>query len=207
MATLEQLRFDLVAQLGLLPNDEFINNDELNRSINIALQRFSRMADWPWLQQITTISTVKNTALYNLPSDFDHALQVSINQVPLQATSLAEAVRYKGITDYVSGYTIQGSQLRLFPTPGQDDTLDLVYLRAEPGLNIDADTPVTPNRYSDFIVLLAAEHQATRQMNTTLLQIIQAEIQRFSKDMAWELLRTTQSPRISIRKDYNSWTW
>ncbi len=46
--TLATLRASLIDQLGLLPIDEMISEDSLNRSINAGLRRMTREMDWPW---------------------------------------------------------------------------------------------------------------------------------------------------------------
>lgn len=203
--TLAQLREDLVDQLGLLAIDEMLPAASLNRSINAGLRRMSREMDWPWLKVVTTVPLVAGTSTYALPAGFIRVVAAAVNGQVLSVLSTEDMLTESTLTTPESGealwFTIEGSNIRLAPTPNATGTLTVVYTKPENVLSADGDVVLAPDQYRDVIVTYAAIHQATRLKDQELLASLEVVRKQTLDAIKKDALKTTRAPRIQVRDD------
>lgn len=203
MTTRVDLQFRLIQKLGLLEDDEMIPTDSLNQSINNALERMATEFAWPWLTEFTTISLVADTDTYNLPTRC--AKVVALGQQgtaePLTKVSPEDMMRYFGMSGEPTMYLVKGNQIMVSPKPVRDDTLTLVYVKAENLLDDDSDTIFTPDWFVDIIVTYAAIDQAVRLKDVQLMSSLEMVRKQWLQSLADDAIRTVKPSRIMTRVD------
>lgn len=202
MATRVDLKAALIDKLGLLAVDEMIPEASLYRSINNGIRRMATEFDWPWLEDITTISVTAGDNEYALPARFVRAKVVSINETELAAQSPRNVLYAFDQEGDPVDFVISGNSIKLYPTPVQDGELVMVYTKADNELDDDADTVLTPDWYLDVIVTYAAIDQAIRLRDSQMLNNLRAAAADWIMSIRNDQIRTSKIPPIQTRDDF-----
>jgi hypothetical protein len=154
---LAQMRDAVRTRLGVPQSDSFFSDPVLTDMINESLQAVTAEADWPWLQTSTTFSTVAGTGSYTPPADWGQTRSLCIDGYDaMDYRSLSEIREYLTTQRSVpTVYTVSGEVILLRPTPGAVYVVTHDYLKAEPALVGDTDTPVMPSVFHYAIVAFA----------------------------------------------------
>lgn len=157
---LGELRAAVFARAGLQPSDPVTSVDEVDGFVNAALAAISTRADWWWLDDSETLTTVADTATVSMSalSVRTRALTIDDDQGgEITEISLAELRHHQTAS---SGrprrYAEDGSTLVLLPTPDAAYDLTHDFVTAEPLLDADDDEPLIPARYQPAVVDYAA---------------------------------------------------
>lgn len=125
-----------------------------NAFINEALAIISQERDWPWLDATETV-TITAATEYDLPADHVETRGVNFNGTELRYINIADGDTYNSEGIFPS-YSLEGGKLIFYPQLPEGETVTHRYLRSEPLLSADNDTPLMPERYHSLICDLAA---------------------------------------------------
>lgn len=198
---LEQLRDAVRTRLGTPENENFYQVQSLDDLLNESLQTISAEGDWSWLQTSTTFSTVYGTRFYTPPTDWGTTKAVSIqgydtmSYIDLQSARNYPDDQY-GIPAY---YTIFDDQLYLAPAPNGIMTIRHDYLRTEPKLTDNSDSPIMPNMYHYSIVAMATHLAHLRSGDLPRANAAKLEYNDWLKRMEGMKIRTTSTLKIRVR--------
>jgi len=164
--SLTNARTYLRARMGLHASDQLAQDTEITYYLNEALAAVSSEADWWWLEEQTSFSTVAGTATYSLPADHKTTKFLWIGDKPLVPKQYQEIVRFTNDTATIpSFYAITDSLVRLSPTPSAVKTVYHYYIKQETPLSSGGDTPLLPTRYDGLWLSCAATMLAERMDN------------------------------------------
>lgn len=155
---LEQARNAVRVRLGVPASDNFWTDTTLTDLVNEALQAVTTEFSWPWLEATTTFATVAGTQTYTPPTTWQRTKALIIDGTDaLQWRSLEEIREFPTTTrGRPVFYTVFAEQLLLAPVPDAVYTINHDYLRTEPALALNTDTPLMQAQYHYAIVEFAA---------------------------------------------------
>lgn len=135
---------------------EAFDTDALTELVNHALAAIAAEQDWPWLEAEDTFSTVADQADYAMPADWARTRAVTIDGDDIELSS-ARDYTYHGETGLPVRFQVVADKLRLVPTPGAT-TYDVIhrYVRTEPALALDGDSPLLPVAFHPAVVEYAS---------------------------------------------------
>lgn len=201
--TLTQLRDAVRIRLGVPVSDAFYTSAVLTDLVNEGLQAYSTEVDWPWLGTSTTFSTVAGTQAYTPPANWNRTKLLTPDESDtLVLMSLAEVREYgKEEHDraFPTVYTIWGEQILLAPVPAGIYTIKHDYIKAEPELDQDNDTPLLPSQYHYALVHFAAAAGQLRQNETQRWEAEMKNYETWIKRMLKNDRRSTQTMRVRVR--------
>lgn len=155
---LTTMRTAVRTRIGNPSTDGFFSDAQVTDLVNEALQVVSTEDDWPWLQTSETIATVAGTQAYTPAADWVRTKELHIvNFEPLVFKSLAEINNYGDVQAQPDSYTIYDEDLLLGPIPGAAYNVVHQYIKYEPALSNDNDTPIMPSQFHYAIVTKAAQ--------------------------------------------------
>jgi hypothetical protein len=166
VSTLLQFRTAIAERIGVE-----LSPTALNRLVNFALKEVATVDQWPWLTNSTTFTTVADQAAYTLGvTDVANIIQVSeVGGTVLDPLSLADAdsYAYNASLPIAFGdgayYALDGATIRIIPTPTDaSTTIRVRYMRTEPTLVADGDTPLMPEALDQMVVELASYQALNR---------------------------------------------
>jgi hypothetical protein len=167
---LAQMRDAVRTRIGVPAGDSFFSDPTLTDLVNEALQAVAAEADWPWLQTSTTFSTVAGTGSYTPPADWGQTRSLCIDGYDaMDWRSLSEIREYLSTQRGVpTVYTVSGEAILLRPTPGAVYVVTHDYLKGEPTLVSDTDTPVMPSQFHYSIIAFACHlaHARTNEIGS-----------------------------------------
>lgn len=128
--------------------------------VNTALRKLTNERDWWW--NLTTLTgLVINNGVAALPTDFVHALGLSVSGFPIDQISQSEYLAQAVTADLPApfGFVINGSQIMLAPAPSEiiNDT-SFIYYRTDIALSAAGDTPRMPALHHDALISYAVYH-------------------------------------------------
>lgn len=165
MAQLQAIRADVYELMGYSTSDGRLTSTHVDLFINMALRRYANRHVWPWLVDTdsTNTATVAGTGSYSVPSDHIRTLSVTVDDnSDLQAVLPRQFVTWGGREGFPAYYTVEQSLLKLAPTPSDAWTLVHEYLKTEPTISGDTDTPLIPDAHLDIVLWGAAQYGHTR---------------------------------------------
>lgn len=150
------LRSALQTRLGLSASGDGLATDTaLNEAIANALRDIGLEHDWPWLLTSASLTFSTTTGLAAQPTGFVKARELVIGGRPAKYAPLAEFLAVAGEgSAYV--WTDLGANFQLSPTPATVPTATLYYVRQEPALSSDSDSPLIPDAYQHIVLARAA---------------------------------------------------
>lgn len=198
---LEQIRDSVRVRLGVPAQDSFYQDPQLDDLINEALQAISAEGDWSWLQTTETINTVYGTRFYTPAPDWENTKALSIQGYDAMTyLSLQEIRNWPDDTyDVPMFYTIYLDQLYLAPNPSAVYVLRHDYLRNEPMLVENSDTPIMPTLYHYSIVAFAVHLAHLRSGDLPRAQAAKLEYDAWLKRMEGQKIKTTSTLKVRVR--------
>jgi hypothetical protein len=187
------IAFDPVALLDAL--------NEANRAI-------AADHDWPWLHATTSFSTVAGTGAYSsaaaIPEDWLRTISLKVaDSVPMTRRSpvdLDDAWPSTDSTGRPCEYAIDGSALVLRPVPDSVLTIAHRYVRIEPELVQDSDTPTMPAAFHSTIVEHAAAIVLRRARETARAEECMAAARMWERRMVDDVRRYAGPAKVRVRR-------
>lgn len=205
--TYEELQDSVRVRLGTPSSDNFFTSDVLGSLVNEALSAISTETDWPWLDATTTFATVTGTQTYTPPADWIRTKSLIITSPDqsyetLQWRSLQEIREYGTATTeqgYPCRYTVYAEQILLAPVPGAAYTVRHDYIKQEPELQANTDTPIMPEQFHYSIVQHAVYLAHLRQGDLARANAAMQAYQGWLKRMEGHDKRVTVPLRVRVR--------
>jgi hypothetical protein len=163
--TLAQLRTALRTRLGVPTGDPLLTDTNATDLVNSALHMLETEHDWPWLETSEDLATVIGTATVTPGATWMRTINLRISNGVSLSRRPVEEVDFMASagTGEPRLYAVTGATITLFPTPSAVLTLKHRFVRSEPDLAADGDTPLVPASFRPAIVEYAA-HLAYRRM-------------------------------------------
>lgn len=199
--TLAQLRDAVRVRLGVAPNDSFYGTSTLNDLINESVAAIGSEADWPWLTVSTSFATVSGTAAYTPPADWVSTKQLIIDSYdPIVLRSITDVRSWPSTDRGVPAmYTIFDDDLILRPVPDGVYTVIHDYIRTEPLLTQDSDSPRIPSQFHHAIVQMAAALSFERSGDMKRHEAAMMGYGRWLNRLKDHSRRSRQSLKVRVR--------
>lgn len=197
------IRSAVYERTGLPTDDGLVTAAFLNGAIQQALDFYSTLADWPWLQETISVSVLTGTPGYAVPADWSRTRFLRIDDsYPLRPFSLEEL--YTRWTDDASvgrpsEFAIDDEGIVLRPTPDQAYTMIHGYLKTEPVMTDDANSPLLPVRYHYAIVEYASWLALRRTRDEQRAQEAKSAFDEYLRAMRDDRRRTDGPIRVRVR--------
>lgn len=212
MNTLEDLRVAVRTRLGVPEADNFYTAPVLDLLINEAVQSIGLEADWPWMEASTTFATVSQQQEYD-PATLVQAGHIwlrtraltVVNDSSLEWRSLIEIREFGDDSGDPAFYTLTGDRLLLAPVPNKALTYTHDYIRQEPILVFNTDSPLMPIPFRYAIVHFACYLGHMRQNENQRAEPEFAAYEAWLKRMHDNRRRTTGAIRARVRPGRGSW--
>ncbi len=158
--TLTTLTAAVYRQTNNSTNDATVTSTMVTAAINEAIRFIEALYDWPWLLTTASVSVTANTNTGTIPTAAQRVKTVKDQYGPLQYVSYDEfydAYRSetRGNPDF---YTVNATQLLVYPTPPTTISLDVLYIAYSTALSSGSDEALMPDQYEDAIVNLASSY-------------------------------------------------
>lgn len=168
-----------------------------------------------YLITATTVDVVKDTEVYNLPSDFIKMRRVEDTRyspsVPLEPILLNDPEGRLSVfntvpssTNFLSGYKIRGTQIVLGETPAFDQSagLRLYYIKRLADVESATNSSELPGEYHNVMVWGVVEKALiSQQASTEAIAEARTMYRRAIQDMKGQAeRRQTQRPRRVLRR-------
>lgn len=202
-------------------DDEF-NSGLLTQFANDTNREICNGAMWPFMEETFAGTVTSGTATYNLPSDFQTAINLTLTDPDNNAIFLDYVDNKQFTQDYPDPsalndatpevWTSFGSTFTIGPAaPDQNYTLALNYLKVPTTITEDGDTLDVPDEFSEVVVLGMLHRALMANDYYDQAQVIAQNFDIQLDRMKQRLLRrqTGQSPRIRTgRTNKRDWlTW
>lgn len=200
-----QLRARLVLRLRIPPaGDPLLDEPTLNDCIQAALNDVDSYSDWPWLLNNASLTFTAGSA--PLPTDFVKARELVINSYRARHATLNEYLDQVPTAD-IFLWTILGSTIVLTPVPATSPTNTLYYIRPEPALTLDTQSPLIPEAHQAAVVARAAYFAEIRRARADAASFHNSEYETQLKRMA-DATKRTNRPRQIRATGFERWaTW
>lgn len=175
-----------------------------NAYINEALNNISSRRDWPWLDTLQTVTTTVDENTYPVTAAYSETRTVNIGGIEAQQIYIADGDEFDGSTycpdvyEYSIEWEAGTAQLVVYPTPPADTTILHRFVRTEPLLANDQDTPLMPERYHTIICDQAAGLFLER-IDASRSETYLARAEKGLKQMGEATQRKSSPTRIRIR--------
>jgi hypothetical protein len=177
-----------------------VNRGRIQNWVNEAQRQIARQIEGPEFQTNLPIVLIPNTYSYALPADFLRvqdiaypALSTRLRPVDLGDFDMANVAQVAGPP---STYTLDQSNLFLFPNPSAADTLTMRYLARPATLVNDSDVPTLNSDYLHLLVMYAVtrgfEGEDDIEMAQYYMQRYKSDLANYASDVQW---RDVDRPR------------
>lgn len=154
---LSALRAAVLARMGKPSTDARLDSTALNRCINDALHAIEVLDDWAWLEAAADITTVNATSAYTPTAGWMRTIDLRINgRVPIARRDIEDVDLLLGASGDPVFYAIFAEQIVVAPVPTGVLTIKHRYIKAEPDLASDSDSPLIPASWQSAVISLAA---------------------------------------------------
>lgn len=198
-----QLRDAVYDRLGVDSTDPRLGTQRVDRLLNDALHWIGIEHDWPWLQSSTTFSTSSSTSTYPVPADWLRTRGLRIAEFsPLDVYDPDELDAYWPLSTSQSrpeGYAVELDQLVLRPIPDAVYVVTHRYIRQEPDLSNDGQSPLMPVSFHPAIAEAAAYLLLRRTREEQRASLALSAYNEWRGRMLGYEQRTRNSPRVRIR--------
>lgn len=168
-----QLRQKLILRLRIPPaGDPLLDEPTLNECIAQALRDISSVSDWPWL--LTSSSLTFTAGVAPAPATMVKVRELTITSVRAKFVGLAEFLDIVGTGDQWV-WTVIGTNVQLTPAPTTSPTNVLYFIRAEPDLTVDTQSPLIPEAHQQAVLSRASYHACVRKGLADAAQFHQTE--------------------------------
>lgn len=162
-----------------------VNRGRVQNWVNEALFQIAREVEGPEFQANTTLTLIPGTYSYPLPTNFARmqdiaypAMSTRLRPVDLQDFDMADVSQVSGPP---SNYTLDQSNLLIFPNPQAADQLILRYIQIPPVLVNDTDVPALTQNYLHLLVDYAVQRGFEAEDDYEAAQYFGT---RYTKDLA-----------------------
>lgn len=161
---LAQLRGGVYARAGQQTNDPVFTQQVINGYINDAMHMVEADQDWPWLDATTTFTTQAGVDTYPMSTfapngDWARTHYLIVGQQRPMARFSMEELDSRWPASTMTGqpfeWAVDTDQLVVRPVPDAAYTIKHRYLRGEPDLIGDAQSPLMPAKFHAAICELA----------------------------------------------------
>lgn len=159
--------------------------DYAKSQINKAQDHVTAQTDFRELEAAQGILTVASEPIYELPEDFQRNYTLLVSNPDGSKTPLVEIDRYTIDKQPVAAgiptqYALDGTNLRLWPSPDKQYVLTLRYYRKPTELDAPNDEPDIPGEYAHLLVSYTLWHCFERENDYNAAQYHKA---RFDEDI------------------------
>jgi len=152
-----------VRSLANIYSTALLSDAEINAALQEANVEVALVREWPYLTEVTTVTTVAGDATYPLPVDVHAVLQVTVRDGArrvLSATTVFDADADAG-NSYLTApifyrFDEAAGELVLYPSPGGAEELTVVYQRKATVLDGDTDSPDMAAEFHPVLAYRAA---------------------------------------------------
>lgn len=199
---LSDLRTAVYEALGVSSSDAFYPAPKVTRGINDALDRLAVRYAWPWLETLTTFSTVVGTANYNLPADHRRTLELWTEDGSLEPYQRRDITRFTGVNGKPRVYAIKNNDIYLAPVPTEVLTINHLYIGHETALANDSDQPLIPDAYNDLLVVETAMRLAVQKGDSERVDMLREARDEWIRTLRDEVRQSQGAHRIRTRRDW-----
>lgn len=150
-------------------------------TVNEALVRISAEKKWPWLLTSSTLNYAAGVSTAAIPTGYTRPKMLLV-QDAAGAETTANEVSLDDMFDQSStGMTrwcVDGTNIRISPTPTVALVCRLYYYRVEPELTVDGSTPLLPSAWHPAIVARAAHLASLRKSDTKMQGVFDMDASR-----------------------------
>lgn len=203
---LSQLRSSVLSRMGLTSGDPLFTSPVLTELVNEAVHVIETEEDWPWLEAITTHSTTAGTQTLTVPTDWLRTRNLWIaDNDPLVNTGFTDLrARFDATTRaQPTHYSLTADAIYLGPTPDATYTVNHHYIKREPDLTSDTDSPLMPASFHAAIVEHATYLGLRRSREEGRASVALDAYQGWLRRMIDNRRRSSQSMRVRVRS--GSW--
>lgn len=151
-------------RLGVPATDDFITDDIIDSSINLAIITFDSEHRWPWNETTADLTLTAGTNWYSLPTDWRAMRAVTYLHDVLEPMPAYDLDRFiQGSGGHPRYYAIVNDQIRLEPSPQNNASAKMYYYREPKLLTLDTDTTRCPDEHVMALVAKATQLCATRE--------------------------------------------
>lgn len=157
---LGQMRTRLYHQCGIATTDATVTTESATEHLNAAMHMIEAAHDWPWLWRRDTITTVAGATidthdLYSPAADWIRTKQLRISpyqpMVRMEVHELED--QWPDTTQGLpSSWAVDADHIRIRPFPDAEYTIRHLYVRIEPDLSADTQSPLMPAKFHSAIV-------------------------------------------------------
>lgn len=152
-----ELRSKLSLKLRLPPaGDPTLTETTLNDCLRLALRDVSSVKDWPWL--LTTASVTFTAGVGPQPATLVKLRELVVNSLRAHYVELAQFLDIIGNQTGQFVWTDIGTNIQLSPAPTTSPTNTLYFIRGEPELTADTQSPLCPEAHQAAVLARAAFH-------------------------------------------------
>lgn len=156
--TFAQLRAAVRTRLGVPETDPQYTDAAVGDLVNSANHYLETEHDWPWLETSEDLPTAVGTPTVTPGATWVRSIDLRISADVLLSRRPIEEL------DFLAGtgageprlWCVIGGQIALYPTPSAVITLKHRFVRSEPDLAANGDTPLVPSIWHSAIVEYSA---------------------------------------------------
>jgi hypothetical protein len=187
------LRAAVRNRMGNPADDALFTDGVVTDLVNAALHYLETEHDWAWLEAVETIATIAATGTYALAATYGRSISLTSGGFPLKRVTVEELELLRDAAGPPKMWAAYGNQLELVPVPTGVANLRHRFIRTEPDLAADGDTPLMPARWHQAVVDYAANLGYRREGNLqeagsalaayeAWLEQMRREASRYSRD-------------------------
>ena len=200
---LSGLRDAVRLRTGTAATDATLNPSYLNMIVDQANAFIATEGDWPWRQTSTTFPTVVGTDTYTPPATWLRTKMLKItDETPMRLLSTID-IEERWWSSTQRGmpreYAVEAEVIILRPIPDAVYTVTHRFIKVEPELTLDADTPLMPPQFHTAIVELASYHAFRRLGNLPAAAACKESYADWKRVMMQDHSRTLAPKSIRVR--------
>ena len=198
-----------VRSLANVYSTALLSDDEINTALSEANVEVAEQMQWPYLTEVTTVTTAAGDDSYALPADLYEVMQVTVRDGMRRV--LSPATVFDADADASNDYSTAPlfyrsdptGQLVLYPTPGGAEELTVVYLRRVTPLSSDTASPDMLDEFHPALAYKAAaqlllDKRGDAKKVEVLAQTYASYIERMRKHY---MITADHSPiRLALRR-------
>jgi hypothetical protein len=200
--TLAEIRAAVYDRIDVTPSDPRLPVATMDRFINAALRKASTTFDPYWLetsQAVNTVASQNYIALSGLAA-FHKMSRVVYDTQVLRFVSKHEIAQYLPFSEQrPQVWAVEQERLMLGPTPDAVYALTCYYYRLEDPLTDEADQPLLPSQYTDWLVVQAGEYAATKMGDEKKVALLRTQRKDWFDDIRNDIRQVRPLPRVRVR--------
>jgi hypothetical protein len=204
---LGQMRQGVYDRAGVPTTDATLTTQAVDGYLNSSMHQIESVQDWPWLLRRDTITTVAGTTvdtndLYSPPADWLRTRQLRIaNYGPLTRYEVHELedVWPDTAQGIPQAWCADADFIRVRPFPDAVYTIRHLYVRIEPDLSSDTQSPLMPAKFHSAIVEGATWLALRSDREDVRGAAAKAEFDRWLNVMRDDARRGSSPGRVRVR--------